>query len=164
MTAIFELRHCDTELGAVVNFAPQEFNLNRHFSPINWAGEHFWRSPSANSEPLFKWAYSQFCYPSPFQSSRAYAASAVCARWPVVLRNRKYILNGVPMSSVCVFTLYVCVNVWALKPVSAVTASQWWSETPWGRVSGFVIVSFEAMSLIGIGAQSNKAMQLNGFP
>lgn len=40
---------CSAELGEVVISAPWEFNLNGHFSPIKWVGEHLWTSPSPNS-------------------------------------------------------------------------------------------------------------------
>lgn len=66
-------------LGEVVISAPGEFNLNGHFSPIKWAGEHSCTSLSANSDHCSNEhapsALIQAC-----QSSRAYATSAMCAQ------------------------------------------------------------------------------------
>lgn len=39
---------CSAELGEVVICTPSGFNLNGHFSPIKWVGEHLWTSPSPN--------------------------------------------------------------------------------------------------------------------
>lgn len=70
--------------------APREFNLNGHFGPIKWVGEHLWTSPSPNGDHCSNEHAPSALYLR-LRSSRAYAASAMCAHWPLVPGKQKRI-------------------------------------------------------------------------
>lgn len=160
---------CSAELGEVVIAAPWEFNLNGHFSPIKWVGEHLWTSPSPNTD---------HCSNEHTPNALIWGSSLAehMLHWQCVLSDpragkpKNLVLIMLPISKAWLIQLGECVHCAcvlvhlsfkAFRSCDSLTVT---SHKYLGRiVAHFVIIFIGSWGLIGKWGQSNEAARLSGY-